>query len=219
MNPNLGSNSGMRIFESRILGPNSGVEFFGPVFSNKRSPLKNSPSRNSPPKIHIKKFTPEFGQRIAKGAGGKGPRQKTSKIVKKCQKVFRNFSTIFAQGKKKLKNRQKASKTFPTIFARHHAILLRSPWCLRGKKARPQKTGLGAPPPPPPESATPQACALPKTPVQDPGEELAGSEMLGLAPKVLFISFGVLCQGSSAGFLLCKPFRTAQNPLAEPRVT
>ena len=61
VNPNLGSNSGMRIFEPRILGPNSGVEFFGPVFSNKKSPLKNSPSRNSPPKIHIKKFTQNSG--------------------------------------------------------------------------------------------------------------------------------------------------------------
>ena len=40
---------------------------------------------------------PEKFQRIAKGAGGKGPRQKTSKIVKKCQKVFRHFSTIFAR--------------------------------------------------------------------------------------------------------------------------
>ena len=56
VNPNLGSNSGMRIFEPRILGSNSGVEFFGPMFSNKKSPLKNSPPRNSPPKIHIKKF-------------------------------------------------------------------------------------------------------------------------------------------------------------------
>ena len=61
VNPNLGSNSGMRIFEPRILGPNSGVEFLGPMFSNKKSPLKNSSSRNSPPKIHIEKFTPEFG--------------------------------------------------------------------------------------------------------------------------------------------------------------
>ena len=53
VNPNVGPNSGMRIFEPRILGPNSGVEFIGPMFSNKKSPLKNSPSRNSPPKIHI----------------------------------------------------------------------------------------------------------------------------------------------------------------------
>ena len=53
-----------------------------------------------------------------KGAGGKGPRQKTSKIVKKCQKVFRHFSTIFAQGKRR-QNRQKLSKIFSTIFARH----------------------------------------------------------------------------------------------------
>ena len=34
VNPNLGSNSGMRIFETRILEPNSGVEFFSPMFSN-----------------------------------------------------------------------------------------------------------------------------------------------------------------------------------------
>ena len=61
VNPNSTPNSGMRIFEPRILGPNSGVDFFGPMFSNKKSPLKNSPPRNSPPKIHIKKFTPEFG--------------------------------------------------------------------------------------------------------------------------------------------------------------
>ena len=53
-----------------------------------------------------------FIQRIAKGAGGKGPRQKTSKIVRKCQKVFRHFSTIFAQGKK----RQKSSKSVKNIF-------------------------------------------------------------------------------------------------------
>ena len=55
-----------------------------------------------------------ISQRIAKGAGGKGPRQKKSKIVK-CQKVFRHFSTIFAQAKN-VKNRQKASKSFSTLF-------------------------------------------------------------------------------------------------------
>ena len=55
----------------------------------------------------------EFHQRIAKGAGGKGS---TSKIVKKCQTVFRHFSTIFAQGKKNVKYRQKASKSFSTLF-------------------------------------------------------------------------------------------------------
>ena len=53
-----------------------------------------------------------FHQRIAKGAGGKGPRQKTSKIVKKCQKVFRHFSTIFAQGKKTSKIVKKCQKVF-----------------------------------------------------------------------------------------------------------
>ena len=54
-------------------------------------------------------------QRIAKGAGGKGPRQKTSKIVKKCQKVFRHFSTIFAQGKKRQKSSKNVKKFFDTF--------------------------------------------------------------------------------------------------------
>ena len=61
-------------------------------------------------KNHKKYFQSE-NQRIAKGAGGKGPRQKTSKIVKKCQKVFRQFS----RRAKNVKNRQKVSKSFSTI--------------------------------------------------------------------------------------------------------
>ena len=65
----------------------------------------------------------ELIQRIAKGAGGKGPRQKTSKIVKKCQKVFRHFSTNFAQGKKRQKSSKSVKKFFDTfrqISRRHH---------------------------------------------------------------------------------------------------
>ena len=58
-NPNLGPNSGKRILDARISDPNSWVEFFGPIFSRKRGPLENSPSRNSPPKIHLPKFNPE----------------------------------------------------------------------------------------------------------------------------------------------------------------
>ena len=57
----------------------------------------------------------EIFQWIAKGAGGKGPRQKTSKIVKKCQKVFRHFSTIFAQGKKRPKSSKSVKKFFDTF--------------------------------------------------------------------------------------------------------
>ena len=60
----------------------------------------------------------QLNQWTAKGASRKGPRQKTSKIVEKCQEYFRHFSTFFAQGK----NRQKVSKYFRhvlTIFARH----------------------------------------------------------------------------------------------------
>ena len=48
-------------------------------------------------------------QRTAKGASGKGPRQK---IVKKSQKYFRHFLTFFAQGKK----HQKSSKSVKNIF-------------------------------------------------------------------------------------------------------
>ena len=51
-------------------------------------------------------------QRTAKGASGKGSRQKTSKFVKKCQNYFRQFSTFFAQGK----TIQKSSKSVKNIF-------------------------------------------------------------------------------------------------------
>ena len=51
-------------------------------------------------------------QRIAKGAGRKGPCQKKSKIVKKRQTVFRHFS----RRAKSVKNRQKVSKIFSTLF-------------------------------------------------------------------------------------------------------
>ena len=49
VNPKLGSNSGMRNFELRMLGLNSGVEVFAPVLFQYKDPLKNSPSRDSPP--------------------------------------------------------------------------------------------------------------------------------------------------------------------------
>ena len=50
-----------RILDARILDPNFWVEFFDTVYSSKRGPLKNSPSTNSPPKIHLPKFNPEIG--------------------------------------------------------------------------------------------------------------------------------------------------------------
>ena len=59
--PNSGPNSVKRILDARISDPNSWVEFFDSVFSSERGPLKNSPSRNSPPKIHLPKFNPEIG--------------------------------------------------------------------------------------------------------------------------------------------------------------
>ena len=58
-------------------------------------------------------------QRIAKGAGGKGPCQKSSKSVKKFFNTFRQFSSRA----KNVKNHQKVSKVFrhfSTNFARHH---------------------------------------------------------------------------------------------------
>ena len=64
----------------------------------------------------------------------KGATSKTSKIVKKCQKVFRHFSTIFAQGKKTSKIAKKCQKVFrhfSTIFARH---LFSGPFCNPLKK-------------------------------------------------------------------------------------
>ena len=60
-NPNLGPNSGKQILDTRILDPNSWVKLFDSVFSSKRGPLKNSPVRNSRPKIHLLKFNPEIG--------------------------------------------------------------------------------------------------------------------------------------------------------------
>ena len=55
-------------------------------------------------------------QRIAEGAGGKGPRQKN---VKKCQTVFRHFRH-FSRRAKNGKKRQQVSRHFSAIFARHH---------------------------------------------------------------------------------------------------
>ena len=64
-NPNLGPNSGNEFwapeFWTRIRGSN--FFFLALFFSGKRGPLKNSPSRNSPPKIHLQKFNPEIGQK------------------------------------------------------------------------------------------------------------------------------------------------------------
>ena len=63
-----------------------------------------------------------------KGAGGQGPRQKTSKIVKKCQKVFRHFS----RRAKNVKNRQKVSKSFSTLFDNFRAApFFRPPFAIR----------------------------------------------------------------------------------------
>ena len=46
-------------FWTRIPGSN----YLSLFFSSKRGPQKNSPSRNSPLKIHLPKFNPEIGQK------------------------------------------------------------------------------------------------------------------------------------------------------------
>ena len=51
-------------------------------------------------------------QRTAKGASGKGPRQKSSKSVKNIFDDFRHFS----RRAKKVKNHQKVLKIFSTLF-------------------------------------------------------------------------------------------------------
>ena len=53
-------------------------------------------------------FKAVFDQRTARGASGKGPRQKSSKSVKNIFDAFRHFS----RRAKNVKNRQKVSKIF-----------------------------------------------------------------------------------------------------------
>ena len=58
-------------------------------------------------------------QRTAKGASGKGPRQKSSKNVKN---IFDTFRRHFSRRAKNVRNRQEVSKYFSTFFdnfARH----------------------------------------------------------------------------------------------------
>ena len=57
-------------------------------------------------------------ERTAKGASGKGPRQETSKIARKRQKHSRHFSSR-AKSPKFVKKCQKSFRDFSTIFARH----------------------------------------------------------------------------------------------------
>ena len=60
-------------------------------------------------------------QQTAKGASGKGPRQK--------KKVSKNLSTLFdfSRREKKLKNRQKMSKLLSTLFDNFHAAPVSQP--------------------------------------------------------------------------------------------
>ena len=55
----------------------------------------------------------------AKGAGGKGPRQKRQKSPKSVKKFSDTFGQ-FSRRSKIVKKRQKVFRHFSTIFARHH---------------------------------------------------------------------------------------------------
>ena len=76
--------------------------FFGPhrVPGRKLSELFSAydlgAKANSP---RFSQNSPIEFQRTKKGASGKGPYPKTSKIVKECQGVSRHFSTLLTQGK------------------------------------------------------------------------------------------------------------------------
>ena len=77
-----------------------------------------------------------------KGPVARGPRQKTSKIFKKCQKDFRYFSTFSAQAKKRQKS-SKVSKIFSTLFDIFRAAPVFRP-LLGGSEAIPNKNGSHA---------------------------------------------------------------------------
>ena len=75
----------------------------------------------------------------AKGAGGKGPRQKSSKIVKNIFDTFRHFS-------RRAKNRQKVSKYFSTLFDNFRAAPVFRP-LLGGQVPNDKSTPFYLPPP------------------------------------------------------------------------
>ena len=54
--------------------------------------------------------------------------QKTSKIVKKCRKVFRHFSTIFAQGQKCQKSSKSVEKFFDTFWQFSRGTIFPAPF-------------------------------------------------------------------------------------------
>ena len=71
--------------------------------------------------FHVEGWEPRSAD--CKRGRRKGATSKKVKIVKKCQKVFRHFSRIFAQGERTpriVKKRQEVFRHFLTIFARHH---------------------------------------------------------------------------------------------------
>ena len=63
-NPSLGPNSGKQIWDSRIMGTNSWVNFLDPAFSQQKRPPENPPSRNSPLKIHLPSSTQKYLEKL-----------------------------------------------------------------------------------------------------------------------------------------------------------
>ena len=81
--------------------------FFLLIFVGK-SARKNPPGKS--PAKSSKIYTTKILQHISADCPGQ-------KIVKKCQKYFRHFSTFFARrAKQNFKNRQKMAKMFSTLF-------------------------------------------------------------------------------------------------------
>ena len=64
--------------------------------------------------------------------------KKESKIVEKCQIVFRHFSTLLARrAKKRVKNRQKVSNVFSTLFGNFRAApFLPAPFAINPLSSR-----------------------------------------------------------------------------------
>ena len=68
---------------------------------------------------------------LQKGPAERGHVKKTSKIVKKCQKVFRHFSTFFAQGKKRQKSSKSVKKFFDTFRQFSRGTFFPAPFAIR----------------------------------------------------------------------------------------
>ena len=73
----------------------------------------------------------KFGEILSglqKGPAERGHVKKTSKVVRKCQKVSRHFSTIFAQGKERQKSSKSVKKFFDTFRQFSRGTIIPAPF-------------------------------------------------------------------------------------------